>query len=602
MRGLVLISALLLTDAIHFESEPTEENLISFLRGKNLSDISQSLIEEVVSRNYFEAAGDLVQRAHESGVDLSAPIRNAVSEIRSKLDHLVNLLDPEYWKPQRVPPAFQWTQNDTAIFVQLKYSRRFNAPGAVDVSDLNCTFTRSSMLFSAIGGHSGKRFEYALNLDFFDAIVPEASSWNIGSVGKVAITIVKASASKWPRLLLTNMKIDNMHYWFDYAEQTEKALKGLPSVSESGLTCASNSLWYCPTGGKCVASCSASCNAKQLQVPDLPVCGGPPAFKPKEVSFTDSAADRDSIGGTAVVTLVKEFHRYDIGGFNAYLVKQGEAVSEGQAPVGSTLSVSNVTARIDIPPITVSADTPMEVIVVPFNDFGENRDKSVRTGVADLFVPEFASSVNPVAFTDMEAKEGSIRGLLKFSAVVKTDGATHLVFHWAESPLVKMEKSSYIGEVVVTAISFNLTSATAIPSGASHVLVFAKSAVGESASPVGVWEIADRHVPLGSVGPIRLLSKSRVSFTRVTDESLISGYTVRAEWTSASGKAESRDIEVVPPAGILTFSRQVESNAAVDPPTLQEWRICVYLTNELGIGKDGSCVTIPPMTEKRQEL
>jgi len=214
----------------------SEQQLIEDIPKITVGSFKNADIEAIVNKQWFDAAGELVKKSHDEGVDISVPIRNGVANIRSKLDNLVKLLDPEYVRPQIVNPAFQWAQSDTTIFILLKYSRRFNAPGAVEVENLNCTFTQSSMLFSAIGEHSGKRFDYQLNLDFFDMIDPENSKWTQGSVGKITITIAKSRVTRWPRLLVSNIKIDNMHHWFDYGEKLESSLAGLPDVSESGLT------------------------------------------------------------------------------------------------------------------------------------------------------------------------------------------------------------------------------------------------------------------------------------------------------------------------------------------------------------------------------
>lgn len=591
-----------LVDVDNFRSE---SDLVDFLENTDVKRISAASIEKIVSSLNFDAASLLIRKAHDENFDISVPIRNAVAELRGKLDHLVKLLDPEYFKPQKVPPAFQWTQNDTAVFLQLKYSRRFNAPGAVDVEDFNCTFTNTSLFFSAIGGHSGKRFEYALNLDFFDGIVPELSSWNIGSVGKVLLSIAKRGPSKWPRLLLTTVKIDNMHYWYDFGEKMEASLKMLPIVSESPLTCTSVNQLYCPTSGKCAPDCS-ECKSKPSA--EDGACVGPPAYKPKEVSFTDTDDEYEFVKGVVDVTIAKEYHKFDIDGFNIYMVSSGEALTDESRPSAVSGAITNTTAQADIPRMAVSVSS--ELVVVPFNARGENREKQMRKSVVDLFKPENCSSIEPVTFQDEDAEERQLKGLLKFSRPANTNNATHFAIHWGKSATEKLTPTAAaIAESSVYVTAHNISSPLTIPRGASHILVFAKSSIGEGSRPVGSWAIEDRRRPKDVVSDLRLLADHRVEFKRSASEWDITGYTVRTEWIDKANRPQTKDVEVVETAGIFSFSNMAKTSETFQNPPSEDlldgsWKVCVYITNSVGVAREGSCVAIegPKLNQDDKEL
>jgi hypothetical protein len=593
MNLLGLLSLIHVSSCLDLNRFRSERELIEYLKDTQVGILTKDDIEGIVNHLYFDAAGLIIRKAHDTEEDVSIPIRNAVADLRSKLDNLVKQLDPDFFKPQRVPPAFQWTQNDTAVFIQLKYSRRFNAPGAVDVENFNCTFTNESLAFSAIGGHSGKRFEYALNLDFFDEIAPEQSSWNIGSVGKVLLTIVKRHVSKWPRLLLTNVKIDNMHFWYDFGEKMEASLKPLPSMSESPLTCGSSGLLFCPTSGKCMENCS-ECESKPLTVESI--CRGSPAYRPKEVNFIDNEVEFGSIGGSIEVTLNKEYHRFDIEGFNVYIVDDGKELEVNSLPISTISFISNVTYRGDVPVFRMTS--PLEIVAVPFNEVGENREKSIRRVVADLFKPENCSRIDPIIFEDTDASEGFLKGLFRFSSPTNPNNATHLVFYWGKSATEKVNTwSSSITEVAVTVQSYNMTSGTSIPPGATHVLVFAKSKLGEGSNPVGAWPIEDRMRPKGTVADIRLLADRSVEFRRAENEGELTGYTVRSEYRNNKGRLQTEDVEVIPTAGVFTFSNIARTSRSFNEPPSTDikdgtWKVCIYLTNKMGAAVNGSCVEI----------
>lgn len=587
-------------DVTQFKSESL---LIEALEKSPVSSIPPSQIEEMVKLQYFDAVAKVIMRAHENQADVSVPVRNAVAETRSKLDHLVKLLDPEYSRPQRVSPAFQWTQNDTTVFINLKYSRRFNAPGAVDVSDFNCTFTDTSFIFSAIGGHSGKRFEYALNLDFFDLIDPEHSRWSTGSVGKVTLSIAKQRVSRWPRLLAGNTKIDNMHYWLDYGEQLEGSLKGLPEVSNSGPSCkAKNGKAYCPTSDSCKETCK-ECKGKRTFDESTNMCLGPPVYGAKDMTFTDLDPEKGSIGGIVEITLKKDHHRLDIRGFNLYVVSNGTTIQEGMNPWSISVGEVVNNTKIEFPKKPFDFSDILELVLVPFNDYGESRSRAIRKLAKDLFLPNACSSIAPVDFEDTDGDSGSLKGLFTFTSVSDSDTATHLWFHWGRDNSTKLFRSKApFGEVPITNSSLNLTAATAIPAGASHVLIFAKSEAGETETPVGIWEIRDRERPKGAVAGLIVGTDLTVEFKKADNESDLTGYVVKAEWENrSSNTTETAEIEKLSTSSMWSFSSTIKSSVpAKTPKDSQNPRVCVYATNQVGVAKHGSCVPLP--SDQKDEL
>ena len=582
----------------------TESDLLRKLSIEGIEKITRSDIAQVVSRNYFEAAAEIVKRSHDVGLDVSAAVRSAVSEVRSKLDHLVKLLDPEFFRPQKVPPAFQWTQNDTTVYILLKYSRRFNAPGAVDVSDFNCTFTNTSLHFSAIGGHSGKRFEYALALDFFDYINPDQSSWSVGSVGKVVLTIAKKSVSRWPRLLLTTDRVDNMHYWLEYADKMEDSIRTLPEARQSPLTCLEKMQLYCPSQDSCRDACEG-CRGKATILADRNVCAGPPVYSPKEAKFIQSDASRGSIGGVLEVSLIKEHHRWDIKSFNVFLVNNS---TQEETLIGKSSNVSNLTL-IDIEPTDISGNGFVSLLVVPVNDFGSNPEKALYVNVTNEFVPDACSNVTSIEFEDNDSLVNHLKGRFKFTKPSNPDGATQLSFHFGKNEESKISKGkSFIGETNITSEVLNITTSVPIPSGATHVLVYPKNAMGESLTRVvGAWHIDIKRRPKGLVKNLELTQDLKVKFTKFDGTVLpeLTGYTVRLEAVGKkSTKTIVKEIEFIPVSSgesiWTSFSSSIYGEKQiVRPQNVLSLKVCVYLTNHAGIARSGACV--PFAEEKKSE-
>ena len=588
----------------------SESELVARLKLHGVKSITNEDVEEVFNRQYFDAAAEIIKRSHDEGMDFSASVRNSVSAIRARLDNLVKLLDPEYSRPQRVPPAFQWTQNDTAIFILLKYSRRFNAPGAVDVSDFNCTFTDSTLLFSAIGGHSGKRFEYALTLDFFDYIDPDNSSWSVGSVGKVTLTISKERRARWPRLLLSTQKIDNMHYWLEYGEKMDKILRGLPEVENGGRMCVTKDRVYCPTVDKCRGSCE-ECKGKPALIRESNICAGPPAHSAKQAKFVQSNSARDSIVGSLEVTLRKEFHRFDITKFEVFLSNGSEEKFVGK----SVSPIANVT-YIDIEALNqvLFVTESVSLVIVPGNDFGLNREKALILNVTSEYLPDECSELEALEFEDNNSVENFLMGWFTYRVPSQLDTATNLSFHFGKDAESRIQKGkSFIGETNITSGIYNISSPVSIPPGATHVLVYPKNSVGESVKRiVGVWKIDIKKRPKGLVRDLEIVpGTNAVKFSRFDPETDLIGYTVRSESVTASrsnkkgsSKKVVKEIEFIPVSNdrwssIFTSSvsgqKSVygeEETSATKTNKFLSTNVCVYLKNEAGIARSGACVPL----------
>jgi len=77
---------------------------------------------------------------------------------------------------------------------------------------------------------NSKHFE--LDLSLLLPIVPESSSWQLGSVGRCSFTLVKKMRKKWDRLLSSAKRPQNMHLWWTMQDQYDDELEAMEEEEE----------------------------------------------------------------------------------------------------------------------------------------------------------------------------------------------------------------------------------------------------------------------------------------------------------------------------------------------------------------------------------
>jgi hypothetical protein len=171
---------------------------------------SLSGAERVAIMQELEAVAALV-RAGARGVEAAAK-RGAAG---GKGGHL-----------RSVSPAFQWAQNTTVCFVEVKYAAKWGAPAATGakVEEVDFSTGAGGGDVSAGNNHSTLRVAattpeqtFELRLTLFGALDVGNSSWSTGSVGRLTLVLAKAKTGHWPQLT-AGAPPPNAKYWFELQE------------------------------------------------------------------------------------------------------------------------------------------------------------------------------------------------------------------------------------------------------------------------------------------------------------------------------------------------------------------------------------------------
>jgi hypothetical protein len=188
----------------------------------------------IKERRWLSSTHVLLTRVQESPLDFSASVRSAVTSVRKELDDLIRALDKKYDDTSLISPAFKWAQNSSHVFLQVKFARRWNAPGALEVHNSSTVVSDCCFSFKGFGEHSMIKKEYKLFLQFLDKVDEAGSTWHMAAAGRLTVTIKKARARKWERLLRSeNVAPENMGIWIDMQEKWKSELAGLEGGKKS---------------------------------------------------------------------------------------------------------------------------------------------------------------------------------------------------------------------------------------------------------------------------------------------------------------------------------------------------------------------------------
>merc|ERR1712039_249997 len=85
------------------------------------------------------------------------------------------------------------------------------------------------------------RRRYHLSFELFRALLPEASSWSLASVGRMSVTLAKAKVANWPRLLSgLNAAPKNLGIWRDMKDKWHSELQRFPLLLDGVVATAAS--------------------------------------------------------------------------------------------------------------------------------------------------------------------------------------------------------------------------------------------------------------------------------------------------------------------------------------------------------------------------
>eukprot|EP00971_Amphidinium_carterae_P122603 2427449-Amphidinium_carterae.1 len=416
---------------------------LASMEAEDIRSVPFAQVEMAVQRGWWVAARSTVVKSHDVRLDLTAPVRKAVAEVKREADTLMKWLDPSYAVPEATCMATRWTQNATHIVLTARFATKWEAPGAnlavfstekgqghVDpartaeaVKKETTVLINSSVVTAEIIAEAANtRKRYILEAKLFDEIVPGKSGWGV-ELRRAQGSMQMSAGAQIPelRFVLKKRWLDNLR-WPQLARPTQCTMSDTKEQAEeqdskkrrsSILECRDQERLYCPGLDLCMDVCS-NCPHAEKRHSVFSLCSGQPfglvlqgdgmhavEIDTQNASFLDEDLREGFVGGVLAWNSTSSYFAEQfiaLGSGQQQLAEEiasGDVLSELMVPHGTELGMvhpelqilakSEVSTMVVARAEVVDRVKPPAVKTLKFNDTDARRDWI--NGTAGLHVP-----------------------------------------------------------------------------------------------------------------------------------------------------------------------------------------------------------------------
>lgn len=177
-------------------------------------------LELLITKGFLSQAEVLISELSKIGINFTNQLKTATSNAINKVKSVYNNYRFDESDFISVYPAFEWAQNLNYVFINIKYSHRWDAPGCVDVKKSNVEMFENLIMFNTYCIRGESPFKFILNLDLFGEINEKESLYNETSVGRFQLSLKKKNTAYWRYLLREGADSPaNMKAWIEMREK-----------------------------------------------------------------------------------------------------------------------------------------------------------------------------------------------------------------------------------------------------------------------------------------------------------------------------------------------------------------------------------------------
>jgi hypothetical protein len=203
------------------------ENLEMLINEELKSTPINSCINTLLSSGYFLSLDYYLNELSSKGIAYRETLSFSISNMENKLNSIYNkyrFTDNDY---QKVIPAFQWAQNLQNIFIEVKFAHRHDSPGCLEFSKMNINIENKNISLEALCVLGDVPIKFELDLNLFDLIIKENSTYEKEAIGRYLITLKKNNNTYWKNLIEGSGEkfYPNMRIWLEMKEKYYDEIK-----------------------------------------------------------------------------------------------------------------------------------------------------------------------------------------------------------------------------------------------------------------------------------------------------------------------------------------------------------------------------------------
>lgn len=172
--------------------------LLSFIHSnKVLLEKNDYCIEYFILRGKLSLADNFVKELKKINISSEAYIKKGLLKAIEKAKNFYDnfkFLDTEY---NVVYPCFEWAQSMDRIFINIKFSHKWDAPGCMDVKDSEVLVHENLVMINTVCVIGDNPVKYVLNLDLYDYIDENDIMSNTSTTGRFQLSLKKKTSGYW---------------------------------------------------------------------------------------------------------------------------------------------------------------------------------------------------------------------------------------------------------------------------------------------------------------------------------------------------------------------------------------------------------------------
>ena len=139
------------------------------LRSEDVLPFKHSDFSSAVKKGWWEVTQEIIVLGKQNGMEFESEVDMAQRVLKQKIEKLKTTAKQSFATESYITPAFQWAQSKDALFLEVKFAHKMDAPSYAHTKIDEVKFSSDAMNLTA----SGKDKSFRLHLRFFKEIVPE---------------------------------------------------------------------------------------------------------------------------------------------------------------------------------------------------------------------------------------------------------------------------------------------------------------------------------------------------------------------------------------------------------------------------------------------